>query len=811
MRRLPLCLALLATTTVSARATCSTALECAAHIKAAFAEKNRLTAANASEAAIDRAVDAIEQAMRDADHPTAPNAGPPPCAPSDCIEALRQSQLRMAELNRKPHNGPDAPTAQQIQAALNAFNEAKANARASLATVGDSMQKQSLTSALAGQTLGGAAAEDELTDRLLDGGVSRPSIPDTSPPSGRMPVSPQVLAGQTSLANGRPDQANDAADQAIKQSPNDPRAFDLKAQALEKLGRHEEAVAAARQAAALDPDDPVARLLAGHGDALSRAESATRKASGLSLGESSEPGSGPRAAQTTAARPGYAAATMIAVGRQLPGAQASAPGAAMTAAKSPSQLLVEKAWQKFKLGDKTGALLAAAAAIDADPKNTWAWTIRAEVENSMGKFPPAEADAGRAIGIDAGNARAYRARAYAELEGGRLNEAFADAQMAIELEPGDGLGYLYRAMALDKLGRTAEALADYQKAVALDPTLHALADDAIARLSGKAAPAGVVAASSPLKKPLVRGGLIAGSLALILFGLLGTEAGRRLTTRPARGVPAEETAPALTRADLAPGLVLAGNYRLEREIGRGGMGVVFEAIDQALQRRVAIKQLQRDGDSERFLREARLVAQLKHPNLAEIYNVIDEGELYLVFEYVDGQGLDRALASSRKLSPAAAAGIVADVCAGVAYAHAQGIIHRDLKPSNVMLARDGKAKVMDFGIAHQSRSGAALTLTSASGTPPYMAPEQALGSTSKASDLYALAVMAYEMATGARPFEGPDFLEQKLQRQFAAPTRRDASLPAALDSFFAVALDPDPTKRHGDAASFARAFSAAIG
>src|SRR6185295_3585874 len=97
------------------------------------------------------------------------------------------------------------------------------------------------------------------------------------------------------------------------------------------------------------------------------------------------------------------------------------------------------------------------------------------------------------------------------------------------------------------------------------------------------------------------------------------------------------------------------------------------------------------------------------------------------------------------------------------------IIHRDLKPSNIMVAKDGSAKIMDFGIAHQSQSGTGQTLTAASGTPPYMAPEQGLGSVSKASDVYALGVMTYELLVGARPFAGPDFLEQKLRKVYPPP------------------------------------------
>jgi serine/threonine-protein kinase len=246
------------------------------------------------------------------------------------------------------------------------------------------------------------------------------------------------------------------------------------------------------------------------------------------------------------------------------------------------------------------------------------------------------------------------------------------------------------------------------------------------------------------------------------------------------------------------------------------MGVVYEGYDQTLQRRVAIKRLQRDTlgsaeDVERFLREARLVAQLKHPNVAEIYTVVMEGEPFLVFEYIDGRSLDKVLSMNKSLPVPAVRRLVAQIGSALGAAHGRDIIHRDLKPSNVMIVGDGSAKVMDFGVAHQSRAATALTLTAAAGTPPYMAPEQGLGSVSKASDLYALGVMTYELLAGTRPFEGPDFLDAKLQRRYEAITLRTPALPAGLDAFFAQALEPDPTKRYSNTALFISEFDRACG
>jgi eukaryotic-like serine/threonine-protein kinase len=255
-----------------------------------------------------------------------------------------------------------------------------------------------------------------------------------------------------------------------------------------------------------------------------------------------------------------------------------------------------------------------------------------------------------------------------------------------------------------------------------------------------------------------------------------------------------------------------GTCDIIRELGRGGMGVVYEAFDISLQRRVAVKQLGRavfaePGMKERFLQEARTAAKLRHPNLAEIYSVVEEGgQLYLVFEFVPGQTLDRLLAARGRLSWAETRALLKGLCAAVDHAHSQKIIHRDLKPANVMVGEDGACKVMDFGIAHEARTSSVATQTAAWGTPPYMAPEQEMGRVSRESDLYALAVMAYEMLIGQRPFPGPDFLDQKLRRDFPPPTRAAPALPRGADGFFTRALEPDAARRFHSGAEFLQAL-----
>ncbi|MCX5788702.1 MAG: serine/threonine-protein kinase [Elusimicrobia bacterium] len=269
-------------------------------------------------------------------------------------------------------------------------------------------------------------------------------------------------------------------------------------------------------------------------------------------------------------------------------------------------------------------------------------------------------------------------------------------------------------------------------------------------------------------------------------------------------------------AGLGTGSLIGGNYRLDRELGRGGMGRVFEATDIGLRRKVAIKLLrpelrQNPEDLERFLAEARLVAALRHPNIVEIHAIINEGDdLHLVFELVPGRPLDMELRSVGRLPFHSACALIGQVAAALDYAHANKIIHRDLKPGNIMVTPQGSAKVMDFGLAHQALvTVAKLTRVAKWGTPPYMAPEQEMGLVSRESDLFALAVLFYEAVAGRLPFPGPNYLAQKREMRFTPLSAVLPGLPPALDEAMNRALQADPALRFHSAAEFAQAVAAA--
>ena len=259
---------------------------------------------------------------------------------------------------------------------------------------------------------------------------------------------------------------------------------------------------------------------------------------------------------------------------------------------------------------------------------------------------------------------------------------------------------------------------------------------------------------------------------------------------------------------------IAGRFRIEREIGTGGMGTVYLATHLGLERPVAVKIIRREfaGDADvadRFLREARTMAKLRHQHAAMIFDAgnLPDGRHFIVMEFVEGETLSQALAREGRFSATRAVEIATQICDVLEEAHRLGIVHRDLKPSNILLGKRGVC-VLDFGVAKVLASSAESTATHAStgsgqliGTPRYMSPEQCLGQRVGArSDLYSLGVLLYEMLAGRPPFVDP--LQSALlikQATAAAPPlpklRPDVGRPLALAVHTLLAKRPDDRPR----------------
>jgi eukaryotic-like serine/threonine-protein kinase len=233
--------------------------------------------------------------------------------------------------------------------------------------------------------------------------------------------------------------------------------------------------------------------------------------------------------------------------------------------------------------------------------------------------------------------------------------------------------------------------------------------------------------------------------------------------------------------ELSPGATIGGNYRIDRTLGEGGMGVVFAVTHLKLGKRFALKLLKkalaRDPETRaRFLVEAQAAGQIHHPNVVEItdYTSLPDGSAYMVMEYLDGQPLSRMIKLGGALPALRAVTIVRDVAAGLQAAHEAGVVHRDLKPDNVfvMQKKDGTdlAKILDFGVAKVAGSAKLTRTGMVFGTPHYMSPEQASGGAIDArTDVYALGVIMYEMFTGRVPFEADTYMGVLTKHMFEAP------------------------------------------
>jgi eukaryotic-like serine/threonine-protein kinase len=256
-------------------------------------------------------------------------------------------------------------------------------------------------------------------------------------------------------------------------------------------------------------------------------------------------------------------------------------------------------------------------------------------------------------------------------------------------------------------------------------------------------------------------------------------------------------------------MLLGGRYRLLERIAVGGQGEVWRAVDTALDRDAAVKVLHGEhaGSAEfrdRFRREARHAAALSHPRVAQVFDY-DEGDgdtpPYLVMEYVDGEPLSAAIARDAPLGADRVLDVIASAASALAAAHAAGLVHRDVKPANLLLTRDGSVKITDFGIAHAA-DATPLTQTGALlGTPQYLSPEQAsgMGATS-ATDLYALGVIAYEMLSGRRPYEGPAGAVLLAHRDSPLPPL-PSSVPPGLADLVHALTAKDPAARPDSAAA----------
>jgi eukaryotic-like serine/threonine-protein kinase len=260
--------------------------------------------------------------------------------------------------------------------------------------------------------------------------------------------------------------------------------------------------------------------------------------------------------------------------------------------------------------------------------------------------------------------------------------------------------------------------------------------------------------------------------------------------------------------------VLSGRYRLESKLGSGGMSTVYLALDEVLDRPVAIKLLHREiseeaDQLERFRREARAAARLSHPNLVGVIDAgEDDGRPYIVFEYIKGRTLKRRLQEEGRLPIDEAVAYAIEIGRGLTAAHARKLVHRDVKPQNVLIDPDGRAKVTDFGIARSLESKGLTATGRVLGTTDYVSPEQAMGEeVDERSDVYSLGVVLYEMLTGDVPFRAETQVGvamKHVNEPMPDVQTKRPEVSAAVASVVDRATTKDPRDRYGTVAEMVR-------
>ena len=276
--------------------------------------------------------------------------------------------------------------------------------------------------------------------------------------------------------------------------------------------------------------------------------------------------------------------------------------------------------------------------------------------------------------------------------------------------------------------------------------------------------------------------------------------------------PIEEAQPLVTktietpRAELTTGSTFAGRYQIIEELGKGGMGKVYKAVDTRINEKIALKLIKAEISSdnktlERFGNELKLARKIVHKNVGRMYDINEEeGTHYITMEYVSGQDLKGLIRQSGQLAIGTTISVAKQICEGLAEAHKVGVVHRDLKPNNIMIDREGEVRIMDFGIARslkeKSITGAGVMI----GTPEYMSPEQVEGKeVDQRSDIYSLGIILYEMVTGRVPFEGETPFTIGMKHKGETPKNPkvlNAQIPEDLSNMIMRCLEKDKEQRY---------------
>jgi len=607
-----------------------------------------------------------------------------------------------------------------------------------------------------------------------------------------------------------------AAQQGLLMDPNDAGLHSEMAQSLYELEDYESSFDSAKRALALDPSNKAAY------STMKLAQGNLGRGGGtefFGVPQQAPPPSAPRP-------PGPGALAAVPV-------RAPASGMIDKRTKDASDKLFKSAYSRYQQRDYDSAIVTASKALEYNDSNGKALLVRSLALMNKGQYQEALRDIDQALALAPRNQAFLIAKANIFNNMGRFSDALAAARQAMDVNPNNPQALKQLAWALAGTGDRDGAVRALARAAQLDASMRPLYEAALdlpedqdltALFSGGAQAQGAMRSQHETRRPLSRFGLLALGVGGVFIGLfLYLWFSRRededivYAQEEAAAAPGPEPS---SSPPMAEGSVIGGTYRLAGHIGTGGMGIVYQAMDTSLERRVAVKKMRDEirldaRERERFLSEAKTVAALRHQNIVEIYRIVEEGlDAFLVFEFVDGKTIGELLNDRRKLPFNEALWVLRGVCEALDYAHRRGIIHRDLKPSNIMVDVERRVKVMDFGVARAAKDSVSrLSMTNTVvGTPPYMAPEQEQGMVRKESDVYALAICFYEMVTGELPFKGvgAGMLMAKMNKTFIPPSVEASDLPKGFDAVLDKAFDPDPDKRYRTASELYNALAALV-
>ncbi len=599
-----------------------------------------------------------------------------------------------------------------------------------------------------------------------------------------------LLQGQLALSSGDNKAALKDAKAAAKMEPQNPSAQTLLAEAAFKTGDYPQAASAAQEILQKNPKDKVAMAIYGLSEGRNPRVDETSNSS----------------AQNTSSPPlsngSVAAQSSGGINSNLSSKNLSG------SSSSPATPLGLDAHLAFQMGNYRDALAGADRALKENPADFSADILAAQSYAGMGDYGSALKRVQAGLKTLPNNSKLLNLRSQLLSRQGHYHLGLAASDIVLEGNPQNAEGYYSRAMALAGLGDKKGVVESLKEAAKLDLKYQRLAEKAASlplnsdlRLLFNQTKEGF----NPIPKALgFHWGMILGLALLGLSGFVLLKRGNSDSQMEAQSpLPASEGRTVILSENR-----IAGQYQITRRIGSGGMGLVYEGTDVNLGRRVAIKHLREDlqrspQEKERFLSEARLVASLDHPNILRIYSIAEEkGEIYLIFEFIEGKTLDE-WTQGRKLNLAQALQVYKAVAQALDYAHAKGVIHRDMKPSNIMIGNNGVVHVMDFGVARLAKDPSLTSQMTRTivGTPAYMAPETQDGFISKESDIYGLAVCVYESLTGQLPFTAtPSGTVNKIKRVY--PLISSFGFPKGMDLIFNRALDPNPNLRFKSAREF---------